>query len=202
MDPMLSIFKFGETRLATGFILERLFRWSLLLLSLLDGSAGFGQDNPPSEYHVEAAFLYHFASFVTWPPQAFDSEHSPITIGILGEDAFSEELENTVRNKTMNGRAFQVVRLEPRAVAQAKQCQIIFIGSSERKRMSEILEALKNTSVLTVSKMEHFTQSGGMINFVLDDKKVRFEINDDAARRAGLKISAKLLNLSRNKGIT
>lgn len=202
MDLLLSIFKLHQTKLTAGVDLRRVLGCALLALGSLSAVTGLCQENQPSEYHVEAAFLYHFANFVSWPPQVFPADDTPIRIGVLGENAFGEELETTVRNKTVNGRALQVIRLEWRGIAEAKHCQIVFIDSSERKRVSELLETLKGASVLTVSKMEHFIQSGGMINFVLDDKKVRFEINGEAARRAGLKISAKLLNLSLNKGLS
>jgi hypothetical protein len=179
---------------------SRLVSWIVLLCVTLGGTVGLCEENPPSEFQVEAAFLYHFASFVTWPPEAFPGENTPITIGVMGEETFSTELENTIRNKSVNGRELKVLRLDFKASEDARHCHILFIGTSDRKRVNEILDALKGASVLTVGKMERFTQSSGIINFVHEGKKIRFEINDEAAKRAGLKISAKLLSLSRTKG--
>jgi hypothetical protein len=170
----------------------------LLLLAFIWSSVA-ARSQEPSEYQVEAAFLYYFAKFVVWPAEAFPQQNSPITIGILGEDPFGDALETTVHNKTIDNHPFRIVHLDMKSLPEASRCQILFICPSEKRRLSEILAAVKNSSVLTVSKMDKFIQSGGMINFWLEDKKVRFEINDEPARRAGLKISAKLLNLSRHK---
>lgn len=151
---------------------------------------------------VEAAFLYHFAEFVTWPPEMLPTPSTPILIGLLGEDPVGPDLEAAIRNKELNGHPLRFEHFELRSVAEARRCHILFISSAEKKHLSELLTQLRGASVLTVSRMAQFTEAGGMINFYLDEKrgkKVRFEINDQAARRAGLKISAKLLSLARKK---
>lgn len=185
---------------------RRLAAWVLrLALALLIGclwqAPATAQDTAAtSEYQVEAAFLYHFAKFVEWPAEAFAETNSPITIGIVGEDPFGDALESTIRNKTVDNRPFRILHLDMKSLADAKRCHILFIAPSERRRVSEILDSVKNNSVLTVStRIDRFLQAGGMINFFIEDKKVRFEINNDQARRVSLKISAKLLNLSRHK---
>src|SRR5204863_1594641 len=136
-----------------------------------------------------------FAKFVEWPPEAFTTPNAPFIIGIIGEDPFGTDLERTVRGKSVNGRAFEIKAL--RSVAEANDCHILFISRSERKKVAEILKAAGAASVLTVSEIEHFTQAGGMINFVMEGNKVRFEINDAAAKKAGLRVSSKLLNLAK-----
>ena len=179
-------------------MISKAIRTAVLILAVLWSSvAARGQE--ASEYQVEAAFLYHFAKFVDWPAETFPQENSPITIGILGEDPFGDALETTIRNKTIDKHPFRIVHLDMKSLAEAKRCQLLFICPSEKRRLAEILEAVKQVSVLTVSKMERFTEAGGMINFFIEEKKVRFEINDEQARKVGLKISAKLLNLSRHK---
>ena len=75
-------------------------------------------------------------------------------------------------------------------------CQILFISSSEKKRLPEIFAALKDTSVLTVSEVDHFTENGGMVNFVLEKERIRFQINETTVEKAGLKMSFKLLSLA------
>jgi hypothetical protein len=179
-------------------MISQSIRTALLLLAVIWSTVA-ARSQEPSEYQVEAAFLYHFAKFVVWPADAFPQENSPITIGILGEDPFGDELETTVRNKSIDNHPFRIVHLDMKSLPEASRCQILFICPSEKRRLSEIFGAVKNTGVLTVGKLDRFTQSGGMINFFIEDKKVRFEINDEQARRAGLKISAKLLNLARHK---
>lgn len=148
----------------------------------------------PSEYQLKAAFLFNFAKFVEWPAGAFPEARSPIIIGVLGDNPFGSELERTIRDKTVNERPLQIK--EFRSAAEARGCHVLFVGNSEKKRLPEVIEGLRGTSVLTVGEAENFIESGGMIGFVREGNKVRFQINDRAARGAGLKISSKLLNLA------
>jgi len=146
------------------------------------------------EYQVKAAFLYNFAKFVEWPPDALPNEHSPIVIGILGEDPFGHVLDETVLGKSVNGHELQVTRAK--AVQDLKGCQIIFVSSSERKRLPEILANLRGADVLTVGDTEGFAPSGGIIQFTLRENRVRLMVNVEAAERARLKISSRLLALA------
>ncbi len=152
------------------------------------------QDAPLSEYRLKAAFLFNFAKFVEWPPEAFATPNTPIVIGVLGDNPFGTDLEETVRNKVINGRP--VVVKFPQSSDAATNCHILFISTSERKRLPEIFESLRRASVLTVSETDRFTEMGGMINFIPEGNKIRFQINDEAAKNAKLKISAKLLSLA------
>jgi len=157
-------------------------------------SAGFAQEVSPSEYQIKAAFLYNFAKFVEWPTQAFAGPDSPIVIGVLGKNVFGDNLARTIRNKVINDHPFEFK--EYRSVKEATNCHILFISASEKEHLPKILKALRGASVLTVSETDQFIEMGGMINFVIEDNRIHFQINDDAARRAGLKISSKLLSLA------
>jgi hypothetical protein len=162
---------------------------------LLGGShirAALGQTT--DEYQVKAAFLYNFAKFVEWPPQAFKSPTDPIAICILGEDPFGHALEDAVKGKTIEGRGFVVPRISE--VRQADSCQILFVSSAERKRARAILAELRANGVLTVGETEGFAEAGGVINFKLEGGRLRLEINVDAAERAKLRLSSKLLSLA------
>jgi hypothetical protein len=164
---------------------------SLALLLSADASA---QESQPSEYQVKAAFLFNFAKFVEWPPGSFAGAKSPMVIGILGDNPFGGDLEQTIQNKTINNRL--IVVKPAHSLAEATNCQVLFISASEKQRLPEIFGGLRGTSVLTVSETDGFTGAGGMINFVWEGKKVRFEINNDAAKKANLKINSKLLGLA------
>jgi hypothetical protein len=165
-----------------------------LIWLLLVGGAGRAQESQPTEYQIKAAFLFNFAKFVQWPPAAFSSVTSPIIIGILGENPFHDDLARTIRNKTVDDHPLLIKELlSPK---DATNCHLLFISTSEKKRLPEILKGLKGTSVLTVGEMDHFTESGGMINFVMQGNKIRFQINQDEATRARLKISSKLMSLA------
>lgn len=175
------------------FRAARIFLLSLLLLrvgTLVDAQ----EDSQPTEYQIKAAFIFHFAKFVEWPAAAFPKASSPIIVGVIGENPFQDALEKTMKNKTVDEHPM-VIR-EFRSAADAANCHILFISSSEKARLPQILKQLKGRSVLTVGEMPGFTEAGGMINFVLEGTKIRFRIKNDAANDAGLKISSKLLNLS------
>ena len=149
------------------------------------------------EYQVKAAFLYNFAKFVEWPAAAFKRSEDPFSICVLGQNPFGTALEDVVRNKTVASRAF-VVR-EVSNARQATTCQIVFVAASEYKRFRLLLDGIRERSILTVGEADNFTANGGIINFKLQDARVRIEINGRAADRAGLHISSKLLSLAERK---
>ncbi len=154
-----------------------------------------GQTTATSEYQVKAAFLFHFAQFVDWPPEAFKAKDSPITYCTVGEDPFQGALDASLNGKKMGERAFRVLHFKQ--AQEAKECQVLFLGLTEKKSIAAELENLKRAPVLTVGESEHFAQGGGIIGFFLEDNKVRFEINLEAAEHAKLKISARLLALAK-----
>ncbi len=146
------------------------------------------------EYQVKAAFLYNFAKFVEWPPGTFANSTDPIGICIVGQNPFGSALENMVQGKKVGERAFVVRRFPD--TQQAKSCQILFIGAGEWKRVRSLLDTLKGAAVLTVGETDDFTSSGGVIAFQLQGTRVRIQISLEAAQRARLRISSKLLSLA------
>ena len=175
----------------------RVRKITFLVLSLgllLAAAFGHAQAPPPSEYQLKAAFLFNFAKFIDWPPGAFADDKSPFTIGILGDNPFGSDLEQTVAGKKINDHPITIQTF--RAAAEATNCHILFISTSEKKRLPEIIQSLRGTTVLTVGETEQFIETGGMVNFVQEASKIRFQINDGAAKAARLKISSKLLSLA------
>ena len=164
------------------------------LVWLLLGAQAGGADSPSLEYQIKAACLYNFAKFVDWPSTAFPDRTSPIVFGILGEDPFGNALERIVKNKAISGRTLTIKRSQ--RVEDLKDCQVLFISRSEQARLPQILTALKGLSILTVSDTEEFLADGGIINFKMQDDKVRFEVNVATARGEALKISSELLDLA------
>ena len=160
-----------------------------------DVSSLRGQVSPLSNDQVKAAFLYNFARFVEWPPEAFAGPKDAINIGVVGNDAFAALLTHAVEGKVVQGRLLLIRKWRPNQSPQC--CNILFISSSLDGSLKEILQKIKGESVLTVGETDGFAQQGGMINFILTDNKVRFEINRKNAETAGLKISSKLLALAK-----
>ena len=144
------------------------------------------------EYEIKAAFIYNFVKFVEWPPDD-TSNADPITIAVVGKDPFGDALD-LIREKTIGVRKIVVKRFA--RVDDIAKCQVLFISSSQHEQLPHILKVTKKWHVLTIGEVTGFAQSGGIINFIIVDDKVRFEINVDAAQRAGLKISSQLLKLA------
>jgi hypothetical protein len=145
---------------------------------------------PPLEYQVKAAFLLNFTKFIDWPQS---EASSPFGICIVGDDPFGLVLDQMVEGETFQGRklAVQRVRRPP-----PSSCQLVFAGKSE-KDIDGLLSSL-GPGVLTVGEGNGFLRAGGMIGFVIDKGKVRFDINNSASARAGLRLSSKLLSVARS----
>lgn len=148
-----------------------------------------------SEYQVKAAFLFHFAQFVEWPEEAFKDASSPLTYCTIGDDPFHGSLEATLNGKSIGVRPFRVSHFK--RPQEIEGCQVLFIGAEGKKLLPAILAGVKGNSVLIVGESEHFVQDGGMVGFLLEENKIRFEINLEAAKKAKLKISSKLLALAK-----
>ena len=168
-----------------------LVTWALLPAGL--GSSTFAQ--APGEYQVKAAFLYKFTKFVDWPQEPGGDAPGSLVICVVGDDPFGDTLDKVVEGKSVNGQSIIVRRMK--SIQNAQACRIAFISSSEKARFRLLLDFLKGSSVLTVGDTEGFAEMGGVINFTMEEDHVRFEINVDAAKRARLNISAKLLGLAK-----
>jgi hypothetical protein len=154
-----------------------------------------GNAQGASEYQVKAAFLYNFAKFVEWPGNNSGDPNAPFVIGVLGRDPFGSEIDCAVEGKMVNGRRLTIKRFS--SLDAYQHCQILFVSSSERNNLPRIIATVANRNVLTVSETDRFAHIGGIINFVTIENQIRFEINQAAAERAGLRISSKLLSLAR-----
>lgn len=146
------------------------------------------------EYRIKAAFLYNFAKFTRWPAESFRDSDAPLDICVFGQDPFGAALQS-IAGKTIRGRKVAVHRVD--SVEAGAGCHLLFISDSEARRLTGILKSLRGRPVLTIADMPDFARAGGIINLKTNqDDKVRFEINVGTAKRAGLKISSKLLNLA------
>ncbi len=188
--------------------------WVLILILTATGMVHAEQAAPEAnrEYQIKAAFLYNFVKFTDWPgesaadsnePNTVDS-NEPITIGIIGEDPFGNAFE-PVKNERIKGRKIVLKRFKgleeskqsSEQIESVRKCHLLFVCRSQKEQLREIIDVVKDRPVLTVADMGGFLESGGMINFILEEKKVRFEINLAAARHAGLRINSRLLGLAK-----
>lgn len=154
------------------------------------------QQPKATEFEVKAAYLYNFGRFVEWPGQSAAGRESPFEICVLGADPFGPALDSTLAGETIGGQSVAAKRIsKPQEV---NNCRILFISSSEESHLKEIFAALDRSSVLTVSDIPRFSQRGGMIGFVLDGNRVRFDVNLASAQGVGLTLSSELLKVATN----
>ena len=175
-------------------------RFFILQMILFSSAYNFptalpAQVRQPSEYELKAAFLFNFAKFVDWPTNAFAGPQSPFLVCILGTDPFGGALDKALQGKVIAEHPVSVARVK--RVADISGCQILFVAASESQLLPEVLAKLRGLCVLVIGETNDFASSGGAIQFTLEDNRVRFFINPDAADRAGLKISSKLLALAK-----
>ena len=163
------------------------------------------------EYQIKAAFLFNFIKFVDWPEDKWAQDNETVTIGIIGEDPFDAIFE-PLKSKQVKGKRVIVKHFAGfkelkktgrkdkaglrRQIEALRKCHVLFICSSEKDSLAEIIEALHGFHVLTVSETADFLETGGIINFLMKDKKVAFEINITAARQADLTIRSRFLRLA------
>ena len=144
---------------------------------------------------VKAAFVYQFANFVEWPEASFENSDSPLKIGVTGDDELLEALRKLVAGKKIGRRSVEIVA-NGGLDDDFRDCHILFIGANDQKSLSTYIEKWRESAVLAVSDSPSFTQDGGIIRLFDADKKIGIEINIDAAERAQLRISSRLLRLA------
>ena len=164
------------------------------LACCLSAAPLFARGSRPSEYEVKAVYLLNFGKFLSWPRNAADASATAFPICILGQDPFGRSLDATLAGESINGKSVLARRLE--RPQEALACKILFIGRSEEPRLGAILDVLGNAPVLTVSDIPDFTLRGGMIQFILEQDRVRFSINLAAAESSGLTVSSQLLKVA------
>lgn len=159
-------------------------------------SIAYAQEQFPAEYRIKAQYLANFAKFVEWPEESFAAGDGAFVIGVLGNYRFGISLSEAVSGKTVQGRKIKIRLLKPED--NLRECQIVFIGASARDRVAKTLTSLQRASVLAVGETEGFLEAGGTINFLVEQDRVRFEINLGSAKQARLKVSSQLLAVARN----
>jgi hypothetical protein len=175
-------------------LLSRLSAMSVALNILVAAASAEAQSEAAMpEDEIKAAFLFNFARFIEWPSRQ-NGPDSPLILGVIGRDEFADTLERTVQNKSVRGRTLAVKRLS--SARDARGCHMVFVGFTDRGRILQVIDAVGPSAVLTVGDAEAFTQKGGMVRFFPEGSRMRFEINVDAAARAGIRISSRLLQLA------
>lgn len=154
----------------------------------------------PTEYQVKVAYLYNLGRFVQWPAKGGAKAGTTFPICVLGMDPFGPSLDQVISGQAIDG--MSVIARRVSTPEQALNCRVLFISSSEDAALNDVLSTLGSAGVLTVSDMPQFIERGGMVGFLLQNNRVRFEVNLAAAKSAGLTLSSQLLKLAINvKGL-
>ena len=185
----------GRRGAAAAFLMRSVLMLMLsLALSLALSSSAMAQRGAELN-RLKAAFIFQFTNFVDWPDDTFEDDSSPFVIGIVGNDAVKDILEMAVKQKLIGGRR-PIVRSFSSS-SDLSSCQIVFVDESEERSASDIVDRYMEQPILTISDSDDFATEGGVIRLYRESSKLRIEINIDAAERAKLKISSKLLSLGR-----
>lgn len=166
---------------------------TLLSPALFSASAQVAR---PNEAELKAAFLYNFIKFTEWPADEMANKSEPFVIGVLGKDPFGATLDKTVEGESIHQKPI-VIRRFSRMDESVGKSQVLFISASEENNLAAILSLLDRHAVLTISEIENFAQRGGVIKLKKESNKIVFDINVDAAKRAGLAMHAQLLKLAK-----
>lgn len=168
---------------------------SILALASLLPPTGRTRDAQASEAELKAAWMYNFLQHVQWPASAFRDERSPLVVGVLGAHPLEEALAKAVRGKSAQSRPVEVRRVaQP---ADAKGAHVLFVPDGEKGRFDEALAAARGAPLLLVAESEGLARRGAALNFYVEESRVRFEANVDAAARSGLAVGSKLLKFAR-----
>ncbi len=188
---------------------------AILMMALGCDQVTLGVPNEPKldrEYPVKVGFVYNFMKFTHWPNESVEgSDHSnildsnePMTIGIIGKGPFGKSFD-VLKKKMVRGRkivlrhfeGLEGVQQSSEDLEAIRRCHVLFIGSPQEEEVQDIIDLVKDHAVLTVGETKGFIESGGIINFTQEKKKIRFEANIAAAKHSKLEISSKLLALAK-----
>jgi hypothetical protein len=173
-------------------------RWVAVLIGLamlcVSTTSGKGAE-VLKEYELKAAFLYNFTKFIEWPTNSFAEANAPFVVAVAGNSPCTAELQKIAKERKVNGRAL-IIKLVKTPEA-AKGAHVLFVSVSEDARLKEWLAAAHSAGVLSIGESEPFFKQGGIINFILEGEKIRFDLNIGQANATELKISAQLQKLAR-----
>ncbi len=174
-------------------------RWVVALIGLamlcLSATSSRGAE-VLKEYELKAAFLYNFTKFIEWPTNRFQDANAPFVVAVAGNSPCTAELEEIAQERKINGRSL-IIKLVKTPEA-AKGAHVLFVSVSEDARLKEWLTAAHNAGILSVGESEPFFKQGGIINFILEGEKIRFDLNIGRADATGLRVSAQLQKLARS----
>lgn len=175
-------------------LLRFLFPLFIPFLCLIWNSA-MGRAEVAGEYKIKAAFFYHFANFVDWPTSTFKATNEHLRICVMGTDLFGQTLDDMLSKKSVRNHPFEILRNPP--TTQLPSCHVLYLPASASSKLQALRLRVADEDVLTVGETLEFMRLGGMVQFFIDNHKIRFAINTKAVNQTNLKVSSKLLRLAK-----
>jgi hypothetical protein len=175
-------------------VLTRFLSAAIIAAAAAAGAAASAQVPEGVEDDVKAAYVFNFTKFVEWPSSAFTGTTDPITICVAGDAGVVRAMQRTIEGEHVEGRPLRAVSQVPE---DPSACHVLFLGRGA-DRAARLLAATAKAPILTIGDSTRFLQEGGMIAFVVENRRVRFDIAIKPAARVGLKLSSKLLRVARN----
>jgi len=175
---------------------RQLAKFVLVGLALFAGSPALAaSDVPASEYAVKTAILYKITEFVSWPETAYATPDDRLSICLAKNSPFSAAMQS-LHGRSVRGRIIEVVTFET-TTELSSQCQVLFMGQAKEEQVRLMLHQITGKPILTVGEGDGFAKRGGIISLQVESSRINFAINVAASERAGLDISAQLLQLAK-----
>jgi hypothetical protein len=152
------------------------------------------QTGKPAEYQVKAVYMVNFIKFIEWPAGTLGNTNEPFPVCVLGQDPFGPALDQSLAGERIDQHPLAAHRIQ--SARDAAGCRVVFISASSDSQIEDTLVSLEGESILTVSDTPRFVRRGGMIEFVREGNRVRFELNLAAAKMARLTVSSELLRVA------
>jgi hypothetical protein len=152
-------------------------------------------DPPPSELEVKAAFVLNFVRLVKWDSIPGEGDNAELSVCALGNSDFANAVRGVAAGKVVGTRSISV-KLNPNP--NASHCRVLIVDAAQYPIARQALNGIRNAPVLTIGNGPGLIPLGGMFELIVEDRRVQFDASLEAVRRAGLDVSARLLQLSRN----
>jgi hypothetical protein len=166
-----------------------------MALVILIWNPGSSRAEAFEEYHVKAAFLYHFSNFVVWPASTFKATNGHLRICVMGKDPFGQSLDTILANKSVRDHPFEIRRNPP--TTELQHCHLLYLPASASSQIRALRHQVAKENVLTVGETLDFMRQGGMVQLFVDNQKIRFSVNTDVVNQTNIKVSSKLLRLAK-----
>lgn len=166
----------------------------VIMLAVMAVAESHAEVQPFGEYQVKAVFLLNLTNFIRWPEESFSGPSDPFKIIILGDDPYKTILDTTVKGESVQGHPIVVERRSYRE--GLPPCHLLFISSSLKRKVPDILASIKHSNTLTVGDHAGFCRQGGMINLIFKNNRVQIEANVRDAEKSGLQLNSKLLRIA------